>query len=231
MSDRNPSPLLKRAQAMRAVLESHADACAAERRIPHETIAAFEAAGFFSMLQPKRWGGLEADPNEFFDVITEIAKACPSSAWVLGVVAVHAWQLALFPLEAQEEVWGANRATRISSSYMPVGIVTLVSGGFQLSGKWGFSSGVDCCDWVFLGAMAPSVTGEGPSEMRTFLVPKREVHIEDDWHVSGLRGTGSKSVVVTDAFVPVHRTHRMADGFRCESPGNVHNPAPWRLPR
>lgn len=216
---------------MRAALAERADRCAAERRVPEETIEAFVSAGFFDMLKPARWGGLEADPNEFFDVIAEIATACPSSAWVLGVVAVHAWQLALFPLEAQEDVWGKSRDARISSSYMPVGVVTHTEGGYQLSGKWGFSSGVDCCDWIFLGALVPSVRGDGPSEMRTFLVPKRDVHVEDDWYVSGLRGTGSKSVVVTDAFVPEHRTHRMADGFRCESPGNAHNPAPlYRLP-
>lgn len=225
------SLLLERARALRPVLEARAETCAAMRRVPDETIDDFVSAGFFSMLQPTRWGGLETDPNVFFDVVTELASACPSSAWVLGVVAVHAWQLALFPLEAQTEVWGKDPHTRISSSYMPVGVVTRTEGGYRLSGKWGFSSGVDHCDYLFLGAMVPSATTDGAPEMRTFLVPKRDVVIDDDWHVSGLRGTGSKSVIVTDAFVPEHRTHRMADGFRCESPGNAHNPAPlFRLP-
>lgn len=225
------SPFVRRALAMRSALEARADLCASARRVPDETIAAFTDAGFFDMLKPRRWGGEEVSPEVFFDVVTELAAACPSSAWVLGVVAVHAWQLALFPLEAQEEVWGADRTRRIASSYMPVGVVTRVAGGFRLSGRWGFSSGIDHCDYVFLGALVPSATGEGQSEMRTFLVPKRDVTVHDDWHVSGLRGTGSKSVIVADVFVPEHRTHRMIDGFRCESPGNAHNPAPlFRLP-
>lgn len=231
MSPASSSPFVLRARALRPDLEARAEACNEARRIPEATLDDFVRAGFFSMLQPKRHHGLERNPNELFDVITEVAAACPSSAWVLGVVAVHAWQLALFPKEAQEEVWGENKDARIASSYMPVGVVARVPGGFELSGKWGFSSGIDVCDYVFLGAMAPSAREDGPREMRTFLVPKRDVSVEDDWFVSGLRGTGSKTVIVKDAFVPEHRTHRMIDGHRCESPGNAWNTSPlYRLP-
>jgi 3-hydroxy-9,10-secoandrosta-1,3,5(10)-triene-9,17-dione monooxygenase len=183
------------------------------------------------MLQPSRWGGFEVDPKVFFDVQMTIASACASSAWVLGVVGVHNWQLALFPLEAQEEVWRSDSRVLISSSYAPTGKVERVQGGYRLSGRWSFSSGCDHCQWAFLGGLVPP-EGEGrPPEMRTFLVPKSDYRIDDTWFVAGLKATGSKDVVIESAFVPEHRTHRLIDGFKRQSPGNAVNTAPlYRLP-
>lgn len=103
--------LLERARALLPALRERAREAGELRRIPDQTIADFREAGFFRMLQPKRWGGLEVEPNTFFDVQMTIASACPSSAWVLGVVAVHSWQLALFAERAQEDVWGADSGT------------------------------------------------------------------------------------------------------------------------
>src|SRR5258706_7231303 len=125
------------------------------RRLPDETIREFREAGFFRMLQPSRWGGHEVDPRTFFDTQMAIASGCPSSAWVLGVVAVHAWQLALFSEKAQEDVWGKDNSTLISSSYAPTGKITRVEGGYKVSGRWSFSSGSDHCQWVFLGGFVP----------------------------------------------------------------------------
>jgi 3-hydroxy-9,10-secoandrosta-1,3,5(10)-triene-9,17-dione monooxygenase len=183
------------------------------------------------MLQPSRWGGLEVDPGTFFDVQMTVASACPSSAWVLGVVGVHNWQLALFPELAQVEVWGDDPRTLISSSYAPTGKVVRTEGGYRVSGRWSFSSGCDHCRWVFLGGMVPPEAEGKPPEMRTFLLPRSDYRIDDTWHVAGLKATGSKDVVVEDAFVPEHRTHRMIDGYKRKSPGNAINTAPlYRLP-
>ena len=133
-----------RAIAMQAALAERAPEAAQLRRVPDATIAAFHDAGFFRMLQPARWGGLEKDPQEFFEVQQAVGAACASSAWVLGVLGVHAWQLALFPLAAQEEVWGADSSVLISSSYAPTGKVTREPGGYKISGRWSFSSGCRC---------------------------------------------------------------------------------------
>lgn len=225
-----PEALIQRARALGPVLRERAARADQERMVPAETIKDFQEAGFFRILQPARWGGLELDPQVFFQVQWTIAEACPSSAWVLGVVGVHAWQVAVFPLEAQEEVWGADRSTLVSSSYAPTGKIERVEGGYRVSGRWSFSSGCDHCNWVFLGGFVPTGAGERP-DMRTFLLPRRDYRIEDNWHTMGLRGTGSKDIVVDGAFVPEHRTHKLIDGFRRESPGNAHNPAPlYRLP-
>ncbi|MCC6648582.1 MAG: flavin-dependent monooxygenase [Polyangiaceae bacterium] len=225
-----PKELIERARALLPTLRERAARTQEERKVPEETIRDFQDAGFFRMFQPARWGGLEVDPQVFFQVQWTIAEACPSSAWVLGVVGVHAWQVAVFPLEAQEEVWGQDRSTLVSSSYAPTGKIERVDGGYRVSGRWSFSSGCDHCQWVFLGGFAPTAAGERP-DMRTFLLPRRDYRIDDNWHTMGLCGTGSKDIVVDGAFVPEHRTHKLIDGFRRESPGNAHNPAPlYRLP-
>lgn len=222
--------LLANADALLPRLRQRVADSEAARCVSEQTIADFHDAGFFRMLQPRRWGGLEVHPATFFDVQIRIATAHPSAAWVLGVVAVHNWQLALFDARAQQEVWGDDPATLVSSSYAPTGTVTAAEGGYRISGRWSFSSGVDHCDWVFLGGFAPVPEGS-PPDMRTFLVPRADFRVEDNWHTISLKGTGSKDVVVDGAFVPAHRTHRMSDGFKCDSPGNAVNDAPlYRLP-
>ncbi len=203
-------------------LRERVEQTSALRRLPDESVAELKEAGLFRVLQPSRWGGAEVHPNTFFDTQRAIARACASTGWVFGVVSVHAWQLALFPLEAQEEVWGDDPNTLISSSYAPTGKVTRAPGGYRISGRWSFSSGCDHCQWIFVGGFAPS---EGAPDMRTFLVPRSDYRIDDNWHTFALRGTGSKDIVMDDVFVPEHRTHKFTDGFRCQSPGNEHNPS------
>jgi 3-hydroxy-9,10-secoandrosta-1,3,5(10)-triene-9,17-dione monooxygenase len=219
------------AQALVPTLAERAPRAAELRRLPDETVADLKRAGLFRLLQPARWGGAELDPVRFFDTQLTLATACPSTAWVMGVVSVHNWQLALFPDEAQREVWGEDPDTLISSSYAPTGKVERAEGGYRIRGRWSFSSGCDHCQWVFLGGIVPPEREGAPPEMRTFLVPRRDYIIEDNWFVSGLRATGSKDIVIESAFVPEHRTHRLIDGFRRASPGNEINKAPlYRIP-
>lgn len=202
--------LLEAARNLGPVLEARLDACNENRRIPEETIADFQEAGFFKILQSSEYGGYEMDPQVFYAVLMEIARTCMSSAWVLGVIGVHNWQMNLFDAAASEEVWASDPSVLISSSYAPVGKVTVADGGFKLSGRWSFSSGCEHCDWIFLGAVVP--TEDAPWDMknyRTFLLPKADYQIVDNWDVVGLRGTGSHDIVVDDVFVPEHRTHNM----------------------
>ena len=224
--------LIAAARAMGPALRDRAAACKADKRVPDETVADFHAAGFFKILQPEQWGGYAMDPQVFYSVGLEVARHCPSSAWILGVIAVHNWQLAVFDDQAAQDVWAEDPSVLISSSYAPVGKVKVVDGGFRLSGRWSFSSGSQHCKWAFLGAVVP--TPEAPFDManyRTFLVPISDYTIVDNWDVVGLQGTGSHDVVVDDVFVPEHRTHRSMDGFLCENPGNAVNTAPlYRMP-
>jgi 3-hydroxy-9,10-secoandrosta-1,3,5(10)-triene-9,17-dione monooxygenase len=223
--------LIARARELVPLLAQRAAQADLDKKVPDETIAEFQRAGFFRVLQPKRFGGYEMDPEVFYQIQMTLAEGCMSSAWVYGVVAVHNWQLALFDERAQQEVWGEDSSTLTSSTYMPVGKVVPVEGGFRFSGRWGFSSGSEHCDWVLLGGLVPPKAGETMPEYRTFLLPRRDYRVVRNWDVLGLKGTGSHDIVVDDAFVPDYRTHKSIDGFNCDSPGNAINTAPlYRLP-
>jgi 3-hydroxy-9,10-secoandrosta-1,3,5(10)-triene-9,17-dione monooxygenase len=227
----SPETLISRARAMLPVLKSRAETAAKECCIPADTIREMQQAGFFRVLQPKRWGGYEMDPQVFFDIQMALAEGCMSTAWVYGVVGVHPFQLALFDVNAQHDVWAADDAALLSSSYQPVGKVERVEGGFQLSGRWGFSSGCDHCDWVLLGSFIPPAEAGGPPDMRTFLLPRKDYKIVHDWNVFGLQATGSHGIIVDRAFVPEYRTHRGIDGFALTNPGQAVNTAPlYRVP-
>lgn len=218
---------LARVRALVPAIRARAAECEALRRLPDDTARAYREAGLLRALQPKRWGGMELSPLTFFRAVADVAAACPSSAWFLSVVGIHSWQLGLFPEQAQADVWGDDASVLISSSYAPTGRVERVDGGFRLSGRWSFSSGCDHCQWVFLGGIAP---GDAP-DMRTFLLPAADYRIIDNWHVAGLAGTGSKDIVVDGAFVPEHRTHRFADAYLSQNPGQaVNTSALFRLP-
>jgi 3-hydroxy-9,10-secoandrosta-1,3,5(10)-triene-9,17-dione monooxygenase len=200
------------------------------RCVPAESVKSLEESGFFRLLQPAGFGGLEADPVTFFTAVRAIASGCGSTGWVASVIGVHPWQLALFPLAAQQEVWGGDAATRMSSSYAPTGKATAVDGGHVLTGRWSFSSGCDHASWVLLGGIVPDEHGT-PVDFRTFLLPASDYAVDDVWDTVGLRGTGSNDIVVTDAFVPEHRSLSFADVARCGCPGQEANPAPlYKIP-
>jgi 3-hydroxy-9,10-secoandrosta-1,3,5(10)-triene-9,17-dione monooxygenase len=212
------------------VLRERAQETEDARVVPAESVKALEETGFFRLLQPARFGGLEADPLTFLTAVRHIASACGSTGWVSSVVGVHPWQLALFPLQAQQEVWGADSGTRMSSSYAPTGMAEAVDGGHRLSGRWSFSSGCDHATWALLGGIVLDADGK-PVDYRTFLLPASDYEIDDVWDTVGLRGTGSNDIVVAGAFVPGHRSLSFTDVSRCDCPGQEANTAPlYRLP-
>jgi 3-hydroxy-9,10-secoandrosta-1,3,5(10)-triene-9,17-dione monooxygenase len=204
---------------------------AEDRRVlPAESVKTLAETGFFRLLQPAPFGGLEADPVTFYTAVRLIASACGSTGWVASVIGVHPWQLALFPLQAQQDVWGADPDTRMSSSYAPTGRAQAVEGGHRLDGRWSFSSGCDHATWVLLGGIVTDDEGQ-PVDFRTFLLPASDYTIDDVWDTVGLRGTGSNDVVVDGAFVPEHRSLSFTDVTRCACPGQQVNPGSlYRVP-
>ena len=198
--------------------------------VPDDIIQALTNADVFRAVQPRQWGGLELDHATFYEGMALLASACGSTGWVASVVGVHPWQIALFADEAQRDVWRDDPDARASSALAPTGSVRQVDGGFHLSGRWPFSSGVDHCGWALLGGVIPD-QGNG-AEFRTFLVPRQDFSIDhDSWQVTGLSGTGSKDVVVPGAFVPEHRTHSVVDVYHGRDPGFAVNDRPYfRLP-
>lgn len=192
------------------------------RMVSEASIKDLAAAGIFRLLQPKRYGGLEGDPVDFFTAVRLIASADGSTGWVSSVLGIHPWQIALFADEAQAKVWGADPGIRASSSYAPTGKATQVEGGYRLSGRWSFSSGCDHAQWVLLGGLAVNAEG-AVVDFKTFLLPRSDYTIADVWNVVGLSGTGSNDIVVEDVFVPEAFTLSMAETGRCVGPGQAVN--------
>ena len=203
--------LIEAAEKLVPNLAERARATDANGKVPEESVQEIAKAGLFRVLQPKRWGGYELDPRVFYIIQMTLAQGCMSTAWIYGVIGVHNWQIALFDEQAQIDVLGEDTGTLIASTYMPVGKVEKVEGGYNFSGKWGFSSGVEHCQWIFLGGLVPKSPGSKELEHVTFLLPKSDFEIVKNWDVHGLRGTGSHDIVVEGAFVPEHRTHQTND--------------------
>ncbi|MBV8085836.1 MAG: hypothetical protein JO247_13585, partial [Chloroflexi bacterium] len=152
---------------------------------------------------PKRWGGSELGSQALIDASIELSSACGSTGWVYMLWTAHMWLMALFPLKAQEEMW-ENPNTLASSVVNTQGDVVPVDGGYRWTGKGFFSSGVDHCNW--LTALVGVKREEGqPLERSWILLSRDQFEIVDDWHTVGLRGTGSKTIVINDAFIPEHR--------------------------
>ncbi len=211
-------------------IRERADEAERLRVVPEASIKELEAVGFFRLLQPKRFGGHEADPIDFYTAVRDIAGACGSTGWVSSVVGVHPWQVALFSDEAQQAVWGNDSTTRLSSSYAPTGKAKLTEGGYILSGKWSFSSGCDHCSWVLLGGLVFNDDNQ-VVDFKTFMVPRENYTINDVWHMVGLSGTGSNDIVVEDVFVPDAFTLSMGDTGRCFGPGQEQNTSDlYKLP-
>lgn len=165
-------------------------------------------AGVIRMLQPATHGGLEVHPREWAETVMKIAGLDGATGWIAGIVGVHPWEMAMADTRVQEEVWGEDQDTWIASPYAPMGVLRPVDGGYVFNGHWQFSSGTDHCDWIFLGAFLGDDEGKPlmpPVNMHVIL-PRSDYEIVDDsWDVVGLQGTGSKDVVVKDAFVPDYR--------------------------
>ena len=223
--------LWRKAEALLPKLRERAAKCEELRRLPDETLRDFHDAQLFRIHQPKRVGGAEL---EFAAVVTFgalLARACASSAWNWVNFTAHHMMLGMFPPKAQDEVWNASRDALIASSFVfPAAKAKKVKGGYQISGRWPFSSGVDPSEWNMLAGLA-FLDENAPPEQRVFLLHKSQYKVIDNWFAGGLRGTGSKDVEATEQFVPEHRTLAVADTKGGPTPGSAVNPGPlFQLP-
>ncbi|MET7769971.1 acyl-CoA dehydrogenase family protein [Nocardia sp. NPDC005366] len=182
-------------------------------RLPDDMAKQLKDAGIIRLLQRKKYNGYEAHPREFAETVMRTASIYGSAGWVGGIVGVHPWQLAYADPKVQEEVLGADSDTWQASPYMPSGIAVPTDGGYVMSGRWQFSSGTDHCDWIFLGAMVGGADGKPlmPPKGLHVILPRADYEIvADSWDVVGLRGTGSKDIIVKDAFIPNYRVMESA---------------------
>jgi 3-hydroxy-9,10-secoandrosta-1,3,5(10)-triene-9,17-dione monooxygenase len=208
-----------------------ADAAERERRLPAETMAGLRKAGLFRAFVPRVYGGDERALGEVLDLGVELAAGCPSTAWVGTLFAIHNIAACWLEKRGQDEIFADGPDVRVASSVAPMGKLVRADGGFRLEGKWSFSSGVEHASWIMVGATLEPDSGDAAPDYVFAFVRASDVTVIDDWHVSGLRATGSKSIELNDVFVPAHRVVLLKTVQDGTAPGlALHKQPFYRLP-
>ncbi|MBT5457338.1 MAG: hypothetical protein HOK82_12075, partial [Rhodospirillaceae bacterium] len=217
--------LVARAAALVPALRERARVAEEAGRIPEETVADLQEAGLFRAVVPKRFGGHEVDFKYIPQIFRELGRGCTSTAWTMGFLIYHNFQFAHFPEQAQQDVWEERGYTMAPGQVMPSGTATPVDGGFELTGRWGYATGIQHGDWMLLSAHIDD------GDIARFFLPVSDFEILDTWHVSAMRATGSHDVTLDKVFVPAHRSIRVADLRDGKGPGLALNTGPlWRVP-
>ncbi|MFN2646251.1 MAG: acyl-CoA dehydrogenase family protein [Burkholderiales bacterium] len=224
---------MRRAREIVPTLAERAQKSEDARVLLAENEKLLHESGLFRYHQPKRFGGMELPYVAVVDIVAELARGCPSSAWNVGNLGCHHWILGYYEPETQHEIWDANPDALIASSIaLAAGRGKKVDGGYAVSGRWPFSSGVDNCQWNMLAVTVYGEDGKTPIDWRLCLVPKKDYRIIDTWYAMGMVGTGSKDIEVKDVFVPERRALELT---KCrgglEHPGGKLNTGPlFRIP-
>jgi len=215
--------LLARARTIAEVARERAQQTETERRVGDDMIERMRQADLFRVMQPRLYGGFEYGFDVFAQIVAAIASGCGSTGWVYALLASHQWLIACFSKAAQDEVWQDCNALA-AGTYAPVARAVPADGGYRISGVGSFCSGCDNAQWQLLGGIIPRA--DGAALPGFFLLRSADCTIDDNWHTMGLAGTGSKSIVVHDAFVPFHRTLAFAELLDATAPGMRSNPNP-----
>lgn len=194
--------LVERAAGLVPLLAKHSAWSETNRRPHDDVIEALADADFFKLRRPKRYGGFESDTRTLVDVSAELGRGDGSAAWVASVYWIPGWMACLFPDEVQDEVF-ATPDVRVCGTLSPTATATPADGGVVVNGKWQFISGAHHAQWQEV--IAIYVPQEGQPYPIMGLVPMSDLLIVDDWHTSGLKGTGSVSTVAKDLFIPQAR--------------------------
>jgi alkylation response protein AidB-like acyl-CoA dehydrogenase len=198
--------LADRLAALAPALRARAREAEQLRRIPTESMRELAEAGVFRALTPRRYGGNELDVPALYGAMIDVARACTATGWVASLMAIHSFLLARFDPQLQDEVWAAGPDALAASGVAPSGEAIRVEGGVRVTGRWSYASGVDHCAWAILNT---HVRDDRYPEMKPtshfVVVPASDYTVEDDWHVAGLRASGSKSIRLADVLVPTHR--------------------------
>ncbi|MDH4655627.1 flavin-dependent monooxygenase [Pseudomonas sp. JS3066] len=214
---KKPNPLLDDLRAILPAIAANAARAEQLRKVPDENIAILKGIGLHRALQPKKYGGMEISLPEFADCVVALAGACASTAWAFSLLCTHSHQLAMFSARLQEEVWGEDSDATASSSIAPFGKVEEVEGGVLFSGEMGWSSGSDHAEWAIVGCRRKSTEGE---LVYCFAVlPRSDYEIRDDWYAAGMKGSGTKTLIIRDAFVPNYRIQAAKDMMEGRSDG------------
>ena len=212
-------PVITRTLALVPRLAETAVATEQAKRVLPEQFEALALAGVFRMTAPRKYGGDEVDFQTQCDVLAHVARACPSSSWVATIFSAMSWLAGTFPDDAQEEIFGSGDP-RISGVFSPTGSAIPVDGGYRVSGRWGFNTGGQGSEWTVVNALLGAGTDAMPL---CCIVKSSDLSRLDDWHASGMAGTGSHTIVAHDIFVPARRAQPLPAMINGAYVPNRHN--------
>lgn len=201
--------IIERATRLVPLIREHAARTSEERQVVPEVMKALEEAGLFKLLVPKRYGGLGTNLRTMMETVAEVGRGDGSTSWAVALLNVCTWFATTYSQQAQDEVFGANPNARCCGIFTPGSKAERVEGGYMVSGRWGYASGSFAADWGTLGLFLPD--GNGGFTPALGLIPATAWTIEDTWFVTGMKGSGSNTIVVVDHFVPDHRIQTFAN--------------------
>lgn len=214
---KKPNPLLEDLKSILPAIAANAFKAEQDRSVPAANITLLKGIGMHRAFLPKRYGGMEISLPEFADCIALLAGSCASTAWAMSLLCTHSHQIAMFSPKLQEEMWGTTPDATASSSIAPFGRTEEVEGGVSFSGEMGWSSGCDHAEWAIMGFRRKNT--EGNQDYCFAVLPRSDYEIRDDWYAVGMRGSGSKTLIVDHAFVPEHRIQKAKDMMEGKSAG------------
>jgi alkylation response protein AidB-like acyl-CoA dehydrogenase len=224
-----PAEIRDRLAEVRAVITANAGRASADRRIPDESLAALRDAGLLKIAVPKRHGGYQGNMATMLAAGAAIGEADGSTGWVTALTQICSWMVGLFGAAAQDDVFGANPDAIVCGSLNPAGATAEpTDGGWHLSGRWTYVSGSLHAQWAILGFTAPGDDAT-PAAPHLAIVPMSELTVQDTWHMAGMRGTGSNTVLSREVFVPTHRVMSMISAIRGQYPTEFTDEISYRM--
>jgi alkylation response protein AidB-like acyl-CoA dehydrogenase len=214
---KKPNPLLEDLKSILPTIAANAFRAEQDRKVPDENIALLKGIGMHRAFQPKTFGGMEISLPQFADCIALLAGSCASTAWAMSLLCTHSHQLALFSAKLQQEVWGDNPDATASSSIAPFGRTEETDGGVLFSGEMGWSSGCDHAEWAIVGFRRKNA--EGTQDYCFAVLPRSDYQIRDDWFAAGMKGSGTKTLIIDNVLVPEHRIQKAKDMMEGKSAG------------
>lgn len=222
--------LIDALSALTPLLSEHAHAAEQQRKPVDEVMQAIENTGAYRWFVPKKYGGFEYSLSGFMEVGLALGEGCTSHAWVTTFCMEHNWLLALYDQAAQDDLFGQQPYIIAPGSLAPNGKATPVEGGYKITGRWQWGTGVMHADWVMVGALTPVPGREAPM-LGMYVLPREEAQVIDTWYVEGMVGTGSNDIALDDVFVPGHRVVDLATVRDGSSPGaKIHDSPIYKMP-
>ncbi len=200
--------IVERARALRDLIAGEAEQGQADRQVTQRVLDAMDRERLLNMLVPQRLGGPGANVRTMIEALIELGKADASACWTAALLNACTWFCLAFSDRAQQDIWGDDPNAKACGIFIP-GTTRRVEGGYLLSGEYPYASGNSSAGWATLGMLIEGP--DGAPVMAMGIVPRSHWTVEDTWYTLGMRGTGSNTLVVEDAFVPDHAVMTFAD--------------------